>query len=216
MPMTATELSKWKRLQALEHLPIGECVDALPFATHLTIVLVDPLGNLHDGEKVSINDLPPGTMELVRTLAADGKHVWKKTQVSPARLDGPIFEIMPRDPQAKGLEFQASVYYPTGGMHRLIAEAYLTIDAIFIADMMTVIFSPQLVAMGPEFDAFGEKLDSYIVTLQEKRFFSDHSLQDAIHKAAEWLRKEADPRLDEHRAQVMRDKELKGEWGKWE
>lgn len=85
MPMTATELSKWKRLQALESLPVGMSVDALPWPTALTIVLVDPLGRLHDGEKVSVADLPPGTMELVRTLAADGKHVWKKTQVGPAQ-----------------------------------------------------------------------------------------------------------------------------------
>lgn len=204
------------QVDVLERLPVGMSVDALPWPTNLTIVLVDPLGSLHDGEKVSISDLPPGTMELVRTLAADGKHVWKKTQVSPARPDGAIFEIMPRNPQAKGLEFQAGVYYPTGGMHRLIAEAYLTIDAIFIADMMTVIWSPQLEAMGPGFDSLSPRSTGYFVALAERRFWSDHSLQDAIHEAAEWLRKEANPRLDEHRAQVMKDKELKGEWGKWE
>lgn len=78
-----TNQKKPWQVDVLERLPVGECVDALPWATNLTIVLVDPLGSLHDGEKVSIADLPGGTMELVRTLAADGKHVWKKTQVSP-------------------------------------------------------------------------------------------------------------------------------------
>ena len=76
-------MSDQKQIDVLERLPVGMSVDALPWPTHLTIVLVDPLGSLHDGEKVSIADLPPGTMELVRTLAVDGKHVWKKTQVSP-------------------------------------------------------------------------------------------------------------------------------------
>lgn len=73
------------QVDVLERLPVGMSVDALPWPTNLTIVLIDPQGNRHDGEKVSIADLPGGTMELVRTLAADGKHVWKKTQVSPAQ-----------------------------------------------------------------------------------------------------------------------------------
>lgn len=72
---------------ALEQVPVGECIKELPWPTPLTIVLIDPSCNLHDGEKVSTADLPPGTMELVRTLAADGKHVWKKTRVNPHRME---------------------------------------------------------------------------------------------------------------------------------
>lgn len=79
------------QVDVLERLPVGMSVDALPWPTNLTIVLVDPLGNLHDGEKVSIADLPPGTMELVRTLAPSGKHVWKKVAGSPPRLE-PVTE----------------------------------------------------------------------------------------------------------------------------
>lgn len=207
----------WKQpWLALEQVPVGESIKELPWPTTLTIVLIDPSCNLHDGEKVSTADLPPGSMEFVRTLAPDSGHVWKKTRVNPP-LDqnGPIFEIMPRNSQGKGLEFQAGVYYPTGGGHRLIAEAYITADAVGISDAMTVLFCPRLWDVGPEYDAFGDGPIGYSVTLKDAKFWSDISLWDAIHKAAEWLREEADPQLAKHRAQTMQDHGLKGEWGKW-
>jgi hypothetical protein len=41
------------------------------------------------------------------------------------------FEIMPRDPNAKGLNFQSSIYEPVDGgrAHNLICEVYLTEEA---------------------------------------------------------------------------------------
>jgi hypothetical protein len=39
------------------------------------------------------------------------------------------FEIMPRDPEAKGLEFQSSVYEPVDNYHNLICEVYVTAEA---------------------------------------------------------------------------------------
>lgn len=88
-----TNQKKPWQVDVLERLPIGECVDALPWATHWTIVLVDPQGSLHDGEKVSIADLPPGTMEFVVTLSLGrgAGHSWKKTRVNPPRLE-PVTE----------------------------------------------------------------------------------------------------------------------------
>lgn len=42
------------------------------------------------------------------------------------------FEIMPRDPSAKGLNFQSSIYEPIGNGHNLICEVYLTEEAEYI------------------------------------------------------------------------------------
>jgi hypothetical protein len=39
---------------------------------------------------------------------------------------------MPRDPEAKGLEFQSSIYEPRGHAHNLICEVYLTEEAEYI------------------------------------------------------------------------------------
>jgi hypothetical protein len=39
------------------------------------------------------------------------------------------FEIMPRNPEAKGLEFQSSIYEPLPGCHNLICEVYVTAEA---------------------------------------------------------------------------------------
>ena len=44
------------------------------------------------------------------------------------------FEIMPRDPIAKGLQFQSSIYEPifNGRAHNLICEVYIANEAEYI------------------------------------------------------------------------------------
>lgn len=42
------------------------------------------------------------------------------------------FEIMPRNPEAKGLGFQSSIYEPKAAHHNLICEVYRTEEAEYI------------------------------------------------------------------------------------
>jgi hypothetical protein len=131
-----------------------------------------------------------------------------------------IYEIMPRNPQAKGLEFQAGIYVPTGGGHMLIAEVYDTASAIAIADLMTVASYRYLEGFELDFTTKPHEV-LFVVKLidpstsQPLRFSAGHQWE-AMHEAAEHLRHAADPHLDRHRAQTMADKGLEGEWGKWE
>lgn len=224
-----TNQKKPWQVDVLERLPVGMSVDALPWPTNLTIVLVDPLGSLHDGEKVSISDLPPGTMELVRTLAADGKHVWKKVAGSPPQeRNGPIFEIMPRHYVLDGATMrpgmEAGIYAHSdvaGGAHKLFAEAYKAADAMATADAMTVLSYFYFDGIEVNYNDARPKQVVFIVKLLDPDddrmvFFGDCSLWEAIHAAAEFLRRNANRNLDTERAEIMSKKGLKGEWGKWE
>src|SRR5688500_5635231 len=53
-----------------------------------------------------------------------------------------VFDIMPRNPHAKGLKFQAGLYSPRGGGHSLIGEFYDKRYALHAADLFTLMASP--------------------------------------------------------------------------
>lgn len=127
-------------------------------------------------------------------------------------LEVPYYEVMPRNPQAEGLEFQAGVYAPVNGMHALIAEVYGIQSAHIIADLLTIIASPLLRSITRE-----EKSDEFVIRIKDSLIPEGGNLIFRhLAKAADYIRQQSEPRLDEFREEIMQHHGLKGEWRKWE